>query len=229
MSVVSELQSMFKFYVYPWKIEFNKSLYAARINSPSAESKEIQYYKADLNNSSYIYRYTGNLMPMTVRVGDTSNYNWDFFYKTIDDSFLSTEEGKKYNDMMKTGFAQKYPSVGYFPLEPVKASYTPDPNRYPLGYEVKWYKNGRVWNLPEKVNLTLVVSSGTADTEYFFESALMEHLYDRFSTHPSSASGGFYSVFENQLKRAYSHKSTWDYTSDDNLDDIVVNITYNLR
>lgn len=228
-TAIDTIESIFKYYVYPWKIKFDKSLYAERVESPAAESKEIRYYKSDINVSSYIYRYTGSLMPMTVRVGDTSNYNWDFFYKTIDSNFLSTEDGKKYNEMMKTGFAQKYPSVGYFPLEPVKASYFPDPERYPTGYEVKWYKNSRIWNLPEEVTVSVVVPTGSDSSEDFYNSVLKTKLSEIFSVNPSSASSGFYGAFEAQLKGAYSHKSTWDYSSDDNLSDIMVNITYNLR
>lgn len=228
-TAVKRIEKIFKYYVYPWRIEFNKSLYASRIESPANNSKEIQYFKSNLNNSSYIYRYTGNLIPMTVRVGDSSNYNWDFFYKTLDDNFLSTEEGKRYNEMMKTGFSQKYPSVGYFPLEPVKASYSPDQNRYPVGYEVKWYKNGRVWNLPEEITFTTGITPGTDADDEYFDGVLSNYLSQVFLTNPSSASGGFSNAFRDQLKYLYSHKAVWDYSSETDLSEITATITYKLR
>ena len=99
-TILSELESIFKYYVYPWTIEFNKSLYGERVDSPDNNSKELRYYKSDINHYSKIYRYTGNLIPMTVVAGDSSNYNWDFFYKKMDSAFLSTENGAAYNEYM---------------------------------------------------------------------------------------------------------------------------------
>lgn len=231
-TILSELESIFKYYVYPWTIEFNKSLYGERVDSPDNNSKELRYYKSDINHYSKIYRYTGNLIPMTVMAGDSSNYNWDFFYKKMDSAFLSTENGAAYNEYMKTGYPQKYPSIGYFPLEPVKASYTPDMNRYPLGYEVKWYKNGRVWNLPEEIEISANITPGQSTNDEFFYGLLSNKLTEELNdptTSTSSALSGFPSAFNSQLYGVYSYKADWDYVSETDITSFIAKVKYKLR
>lgn len=228
-TLIDAIDGIFKNYVYPWTIEFNKSLYGQRVDSPSQDSKELRYYKSDINHQSKVYRYTGSLIPMTIRFDDSDKYNWDFFYKKIDSTFLSTDEGKQYNEYLKTGYSQLYPSINYFPLEPKKAEYSPDPERYPNGFEVKWCKNGRVYNLPESVTVTdTPVNGQRADDDYFY-SLLFEELERRLAANGSSAAPEFPLAFGPQIRKAYSYKADWDYVSDTDIDSMSAVVTFKLR
>ena len=229
MQIISTISGMFEYYVYPWMIEFNNSLYAQRVDSPSADSKEIRYYKSDLNHNSKVYRYTGSLIPMSVAFDDSDKYNWDFFYKTMNSDFLSTEAGKQYNKDLKTGFSQVYPSVGYFPLEPVKAAYSPDPDRYPVGFEVKWCKNGRMYNLPETVTVTTTPIPGQDASDDYFYSLLYTELFNRLNAQGSSAIAGFPAAFKAQIRKAYSYRANWDYTSETDITSMTAVVTFKLR
>ena len=227
--LIDSINGIFKCYVYPWTIEFNKSLFGQRVESPSSDSKELRYYKSDLNHSSKVYRYTGSLIPMTIDFNDSEKYNWDFFYKKIDSNFLSTEEGKKYNSFLKTGYSQVYPSIDYFPLDAKKAAYSPDPERYPLGFEVKWCKNGRIYNLPETVVVTDTPINGQKANDDYFYSLLLTELSKRLAQCGSSAASGFPLAFGPQIRKAYSYKADWDYESETDINSMSAVVTFKLR
>lgn len=228
-SLVDSINGIFKHYVYPWTIEFDKSLYGKRVDSPSQDSKEMRYYKSDFNHKSRVYRYTGSLIPMSVRFDDSDKYNWDFFYKKIDSNFLSTEEGKQYNSYLKTGYSQVYPSINYFPLEAKKAQYSPDPERYPAGFEVKWCKNGRMYNLPESVVLTDSPMVGQEANDDYFYSLLFNELSRRLTERDSSLSPFFPLAFNSQIRQAYSYTADWDYASDTDINSMSAVVTFKLR
>lgn len=231
ISFLGEVSGFFSNYVYPWRIEFNKSLYAQKVDGPVSNSKEIRYFKSDINHSSHVFRYTGSLRPMMIEAGNDNYYNMDFFYKTMNPDYLKTAEGKGYNEKLKTGYAQEYPSVGYFPLDSVKAVYTPDPNRYPVEYEVKWGKESRFYSLPETVNLEFTISANSTITEDVIYGKLAQEMYSRFSaTYPpnSSEPQNFGSVWVSQLQKLYKYKANYDYFSETDIHSLKFAVTYNL-
>lgn len=230
---LKEFESFFKNYVYPWKIEFNKSLYAERVGSPDSNTTEFRYYKSDFNHNSYIYRYTGSLRPMMIKLDDKNIYNNDYFYKTIDKNFLKTEEGKSYNEYLKTNFPQLYPSIGYFPLQEVRSEYIPDPDKYPPEFEVKWYKNGRMYNLPEEVVLEFTAPADTPLKEEDFYSRLCNELKNRLmkSYMKGAPIINFQLPWDYQLKKEYKYKVNYDYVKNPEkpIELMSFRVVYNLR
>lgn len=229
---LTELSAMFSNYVYPWKVVFNKSLYADRVESPSTDSKEIRYYKSDVNHTSSLYRYTGSLRPMMPPIGIGNYYNVDYFAKVMSEDFLATEQGNAYNNFLKTGYSQSYPSIGYFPLEYEIASETPSLTRYPEQYEVKWGKNGRIWCLPEEI--TLEFTTGTenpiteADIYGFLKTELCRRVSSQYPTGDPNAPA-FSETWDCQLRSAYKYKVNYDYLSDEDISGMRFHVVYKLR
>lgn len=237
-SAFEYINNYFSHYVYPWDIEFNKSLYAARIDSPDSNSEEMQYYKSDINHSVHVYRYTGSISPMFVSLDDAVKYNYDFFYRIYDrpaDPADTAEKEilRKYNEYLKTGFRQIYPSVNFFPLRPEKSEYTTIPSFYQDIMETKWYKDGRIYDLPEKItddSVITVPSSGYIGEDYIYQK-LRDHLRAALAQHPYSGydPSHFEMLWNSQLKNLYKYKTEYDYESDTDITRLRFRTEYTLR
>ena len=94
-------------------ISIDKSLYLVNADSPNLISTEIDYYKNDDKDQSYVLRYDGKIKPTFIK----SNLNNKYYKKVYNEN-----EYKKlnYTKYIRTGFSPKYPSIGYCAWESEK-------------------------------------------------------------------------------------------------------------
>lgn len=215
----------------PTKYVFDRSIIPIKANRKSTESDEIKYLKANFNNYSYVYRYTGHLQPMFIDTNDNNilfNTEWKCnSFSEVDDPVAS-----KYNDGIISKEKPLYPSIGYFPLSKVvyeDHNITDSKTKYsiiPDGYndnldEYVWFNKSKCYVLPAEVNLTIQLSSDTPESE--IQNAVIVGLKDYL--------GYQYSIdrFIRNIYSLYNIKINFEYESLSDINHINYYIKYKLK
>lgn len=131
-------------------VSINNRLGIIAADSPSLNSKEIDYKKLD-NESVYMSRYDGKIKPCMLTIENLhKNYIYNKKYlKDISDN----DNFRKY---VNSGYQPLYPSIGYWAYEDNTITYD-KPLDFVLNTEYKWFDNSKI--LYTKPVLSFVISS----------------------------------------------------------------------
>ena len=87
-------------------ISIDKSLYLVSADSPNLVSTEIDYYKNDNKDLSYVLRYDGKIKPTFIK----SDKNYRYYKPVYGENTYKKLDYAKY---IRSGFIPKYPSIGF--------------------------------------------------------------------------------------------------------------------
>lgn len=214
----------------PIKYVFDRSIIPVKASSKSVESTEIKYLKANFNNYSYVYRYTGHLQPMFIDTKD-DNILFNTEWKCKSFSNVDEEYAVQYNEGIISKEKPLYPSIGYFPLSKVnydggieggKTHYSIVPEDYNDNLdEYIWFNKSKCYILPAEVNLTIQLSSSASESE--IQDAVIGGLKDYL--------GYQYSIdrFIRNIFSLYNIKIDFEYASLSDINHINYYIKYKLK
>lgn len=93
----------------PKLVFFKKSIDPVRAPSPKFESTEIQYSRAQINNSFYLMRYDGKIIPQFINLDDKRNY----YYYIKQFRKNETDNIAIFNAYLNTSYQPNYPSIEF--------------------------------------------------------------------------------------------------------------------
>lgn len=233
----ANLISMFDSWVEPYKIEFFKTVIPKKILFDNKYSNTIEYYKKDNSHYSYVYRYTGKLIPSMIPIDDIDKHSLSFRYKQWGDVSESDPNIPEYNRLLKAGYSPKYPDT-FYSLIPCTFKSTKDNWYDEWCGDITWMNDGRVWNVPPEINIKYLIEDYKSKTPDQIENQLWLLLYEWFGQNnsdnmkqylcdpdPESKHGRWCMKY---LKSLYQMTMTFDYQDIKNVNDIIYNIKFSL-
>ncbi len=180
--------------IEPKFIYMHSSLNPHICNSPWITAEEVYYTKDDMTKNIVI-RYDGKIKPTFT---DLSN---NILYQVK----LTTEEEFNNNEIFKQGIVNgiipKYPSVGYYSLEPV-TTYT---RSYHEG-EDQWYDFSTIYNLKPEIILKINSKKKSDGIYYTIDELVREELK---KIYPILSENNF-----NYIYNLYSYTSDYEYENE---------------
>jgi hypothetical protein len=208
-------------------------------NCPSINCTEIEHYKVNKALLPLV-RYCGAIKPSFV----TPDMNRIYLKKLLKKDDVSSSVYAKYAGK---GFAQNYPSIGYYPwimlkqrvsdngrdvLRVIPSTSDIDANAIELlhPYEYKWYNDGLVLLLKPTIDMIIeydtddaledVIDDGTSALEYLIKLRLAE-IYNVDYEQSSD--------YINYIYDRYNWKSNWNYADNTSIKKYVYSIKLTLK
>lgn len=218
-NIVAELKKMINSKIEPSLILINNSLSYTIANSPSNESTEIDYVK-DINNTHYVIRYDGKIKPTFTDKISTLYYKDYISENDIDNSIYT-----KYNIL---NYEPLYPSIGYCSIKKLNNwSYTECPevkvsayennvHIYDNNYEYQWFNNSKCLVLNSKLLINKITNKD-------IDEIISEFLCSYYNI----SNDELYKL--QYIKNLYSYSTTWEYSSNTDVNNYIYNITLSLK
>ena len=237
--IISYIIELFKNVITPDLFKFYKSVTPKHAKGPIASTQEINYYKADWNAYSELYRYTGHLMPMFIDINDNNTlFNTEWHAKQF--SSPDEEMVKKYNDNIHTGYDDVYPSIDYFSLDKLSwtnqfnemktsTQYSQLPNYYTNELsennftDVCWFDHSVGMHLDSNIEVETIYSKNDLGNKTDEEIAI--EIFNKY------IEDNFYidnTIMQKILYEKYRYSVVVDYASDKKIDKYKFKVTYTL-
>lgn len=238
------IQQFLKCWEPPFKIEFTDTIIPCRVEGPVLDTKEIGWKKQDGDVFSYIYRYGGSLMPQFISLDDAYRQNKMWKRKYWTDSQVWSDEVQVYNRLLQTGYDPFYPSINYFSLEEIKERYD---ELVDLGdvvsFDLCWFDQSSNICLVTNGNIDVTKQGPLDDADQqMIKACIMQMqisgLIDVVGHMVWDLNGEFNEISEftypipilaDAFDSFYNIDIHFDYASNDNIIDIIYNITYKLK
>ena len=230
-------------WIRPNKVEFNNILDIYEENKIYLDQKssEFKYVKPDTNTSrsyySYLYRYSGNLVPYFINPDNPVFYNEFYRYYQWDNQ--RSDIMRKCSLLNKEKVDMVHPSiilgkdhediVSYFPWIKSGSYFYDDWNT-----DIAWGRDSSFWNLPPTIQFDIMLSRELSHSE--IEEQIWEGFIQAIKDMSSSIDCPLYSAiieheteFKEFIYSNYSITQNFEYASLDNIEDIIYTVTYKLR
>lgn len=241
------IKQLYDHWKKPYKIEIFKSIKPKSVTIDNNIQDVIDYGKDD-HSYSYVYRYTGKIIPCFINVDDPMRYSVEFFYK----QWSRPSDISDFNDRIKAGYVPEYPKIIKQKVniqdKIEMVDMIDDKSFYSLcerkfgSKQTKWYKDNnyqgditwlndnRVWIFPSEIDLECVIENYKIYTEDQITEILWKQLYNQVKNNNTSIVEVYKKNeewFEQYLKKIYKFDFDFDY-ADDNINNIKYNIKYSL-
>lgn len=241
-------------WIRPDMIEFDNVLdiYKEDISFLGQKIKEFRYVESDDIRYDYMYRYSGNLQPLFVNVGDSIFYNNFYRYYQWDNK--RSDIMRDCAELKNKNIAMIYPSivlgedhgdtVSYFPWvrsgDVMGSAFYEDMNT-----DIIWGRHNRLWNLPPTVTFDKIISKNMtpADIDTEIWKGFIQALYNMNSSQDcplAAAIEAHETEFREFVNKIYGISLNFEYASlpvskehpegnHDDVNNIIYTITYKLR
>jgi hypothetical protein len=224
INAISFLYEFMNSKVDPKIISISGSLNWMYVNGPSIDVKEIEYFKND-NFNTCIERYDGKIKPTFVDDTGTIYYK-DFI---IDDAHDLKLKKSLYAKYMCTGYDPLYSSINYYSIKKtntdnqtipiVKTSNSIDAIDMINDIEYSWFNNSSTMYISDELNFTYINRKINGEYESL-DSIVYKLLKSYYKTNDDKIK---------YIMSKYDVKNTWEYLSDDNIDDYMYNIKLTMK
>ena len=237
--IINYIINRMNYVVRPDKFIYDRGIMPVKANTNIANSNEIKYLKANKNSFTYLYRYTGHIMPMFIECNDDNIlYNSEWVINTF--SNVRESVAKKYNEGIRMKEKAVYPSIEYFPLSIIKDSgnentqytYLPDYYDVPFGnvhitsanraLEPCWFQCSLGYKIPKDIDLLIQGTQTNPMTLEMTRDALLDYFDSISATFNRDE-------FNRFIWPLYNYTYTFDYDSDTDINTINYKVKYKLR
>lgn len=226
----------------PSKIEFTKILdiYNTGIELFDQRTKEIRYSESDDLYYSYMYRYSGKLVPFFIDIDldDSSDLDYKnnyYYYFQWDDANIDII--KRYAELINLKMTLSYPSIEMkdgikcFPW--IEKQDIQDAYQFYEGWpeDIIWNRKSALWNLPITVKFQINLKRGASDEE--IKEGIWEGFKEAIKDQQSDSLYDIISMNEKQMRfyieKQYNIEQQFEYAAIDNINDIIYTVSYKLR
>ena len=227
----------------PYKIDFYKSIQPSLVQFDNKYAQVVNYGKIDNSFHTYVYRYTGKIIPCFIDMNDDIRYNYDFYYKQY--SNTEDEFTKEYIRLLTDGYKAEYLEMigndiyenSFYPYITCKRSVD-----YPEWYDdnnwngdISWLNDNSFWILPTSISIISKIPNYKQYSNEEIDDIIYNNFIKYFKNEQDSVIKDILNSEEVEwmkrwLRKRYTIESqTFEYESKYNIDDIKFDTKFSLK